>query len=146
MTSDPTGELSQTLPGHGPAQVDVVRSEEQVRVSTRSYVTGTVRVRKVLVTEERTVTVRVQREELRLEEQPAQDGGAEDQVAPDVGHQLGSGAPLELVLHEQRPVITYETVPVERVRIGTRVVGGEQTVRSDVRREVVELDDPGPSG
>ena len=136
MTADPTGELSPPLSGNGPVEVDVVRSEERVRVSTQPYAVGRARVRKVVVTEERTITVQVRREELQVDEEP----GATDEP---VDHVLGSAQPLELILHEQRPVITYETVPVERVRIGTRVVTEQRTVSADVRREVVELSGDG---
>lgn len=134
MTTDPTGELSPTLPGDGPdGRADdliIVRSEEQVRVSTEIRAVRRVRVRKVIVTEERTVTVNVQREELQLDEESL-DGGPVDQA-------LGSADPVELVLYEQRPVIGYETVPIERVRVGIRVVSGEETVHAAIRREVLE--------
>ena len=39
------------------------------------------------------------------------------------------------MLHEERPVVETEAVPVERVRLGTETVTDEQTVTGDVRKE-----------
>ena len=38
-------------------------------------------------------------------------------------------------------MVAAETVPVERVRLGTQTVTDEQTVSGKVRKEQVELDD-----
>lgn len=35
-----------------------------------------------------------------------------------------------------------KVVPVERIRMGTTTVTGEQTVSDDVRKEQIEVDDP----
>ena len=45
------------------------------------------------------------------------------------------------MLHEERPVVATEAVPVERVRLGTETVTDEQTVSGEVRKEQIELDD-----
>ena len=45
------------------------------------------------------------------------------------------------MLHEERPVVTTEAVPVERVRLGTETVTDQETVTGEVRKEQVELDD-----
>lgn len=47
----------------------------------------------------------------------------------------------EMILHEERPVVTTETVPVQRVRLGTTEDIVEETVTEDVRKERVQLDD-----
>ena len=47
-----------------------------------------------------------------------------------------------MVLHEERPVVQTEAVPVERVRLGTETVTDEETVTGQVRKEQVEVDDP----
>jgi stress response protein YsnF len=50
------------------------------------------------------------------------------------------------VLHEERPVVQKEAVPVERVRLGTETVTEEETVSAEVRREQIDTDlDAGPS-
>ena len=118
-----------TEPTTGPA---VVRHEERLRVGTEVVRTGRVRVRRRLVTEERTVTVPVVREEVEIdyEEVPATALVAEaGAVLSDEVH--------EIVLHEERVVVTTERVPVERVRLVRRVVAGVQVVGAPVRREAV---------
>ncbi len=66
-------------------------------------------------------------------------------VGPDGVH-AGEPEPeqdvLELVLHAERPVLTTEVVPVERVRISTHRVRSEEPVTGQVHREVVDLDPP----
>jgi hypothetical protein len=47
-------------------------------------------------------------------------------------------------------VVTTEAVPVERVRLGTETITGQESVTGEVRKEQVELDDStdgaGPAG
>jgi stress response protein YsnF len=45
-------------------------------------------------------------------------------------------------LHEERPVVQKETVPVEQVRLGTDTVTEEQTVQEQVRKEKIDVDEP----
>lgn len=54
----------------GADDVAVTRSEERLVVRTEAVPVRRVRIRKVIVSEERTVTVTVRREELRVEEEP----------------------------------------------------------------------------
>jgi len=42
------------------------------------------------------------------------------------------------VLHAERPVVHKETVPVERVRLRTETVTGEQQVSEQVRKEQID--------
>jgi uncharacterized protein (TIGR02271 family) len=115
-----------------------VRTEERLRVLTDTVVTGRVRVRKYLVTEERTFTVEVTREEISVEheEVPPAERTTLPPDAPDgpLGDQV-----LELIRHEERVMVTKEVVPVERVRIVRRVVTEPETVRGVVRREVLDV-------
>jgi hypothetical protein len=46
----------------------------------------------------------------------------------------------EVVLHEERPVVDTEAVPVERVRLGTETHTDHETVGGEVRREKIEVD------
>ena len=46
----------------------------------------------------------------------------------------------EVVLHEERPVVEKEAVPVERVRLGTETVTDQETVSEDVRKEQIDTD------
>jgi Domain of unknown function (DUF2382) len=56
-----------------PAEAEVTRSEEEVRVGTRKRAVGRVRLRKYVVTEHVQMTVPVQREEVRLQHEPVDD-------------------------------------------------------------------------
>ena len=141
--------------GSGPTtDGTMTRSEEQLRVSTRRVPAGRVRLVKYVVTEEVQVTVPIRREEVRLEELPA---GSEDQPAatgesllpPDAehgqghgpSHGQGHGLPEEIVLHAERPVVTVEVVPVERVRVRTETVSDQEHVTEQVQREQIAVDE-----
>ena len=126
----------------GPAAgVAVTRSAEQLRVRTEWVGSERVRLRKVVVTENVTVTVPVSHEELRVERVPvSSDEASRASAAP-----AGSGVQHEIVLHAQRPVVTTEVVPVERVRVSTVTVGEQTTVTEALREERVQVEtDPAP--
>jgi stress response protein YsnF len=46
----------------------------------------------------------------------------------------------EVILHEERPVVDKETVPVERVRLDKDTVTEDVTVNEEVRKEHIETD------
>ncbi len=116
----------------------MVVSEEQLHVGTERVETGKARLRKYVVTENVTTTVPVEREEVRLEREPI-DEGERDGVVVD--GDLGDDE-QEVVLTEERVVVDKETVPVERVSLDTETVTGEQQVNEEVRKEQVEADVP----
>ena len=117
----------------------MTRSEEQLRVTTERYAAKRVRVVKYVVTEEVTVTVPIRREEIRIEEVPL--GDASGTVAGVVGDLASAGVPEVITLHTERPVVTTEVVPVERVRVRTEWVQEQVQVRDQVRRERVDVDE-----
>ena len=122
----------------GPTTDDAMTvSEEQLRVGTERREAGRARLRKYVVTENVTQTVPVQREEVRIEREPI--GAAE--VADATSGPSISEEEHEVVLHEERPVVETETVPVERIRLGTETTTDQETVSGDVRKERVEVDD-----
>ncbi|MFT2689717.1 YsnF/AvaK domain-containing protein [Clavibacter zhangzhiyongii] len=114
----------------------MTRSEEQLHVGTERRETGRARLRKHVVTEEQTVTVPVSHEEVRLEREPITDANVGSATAgPDL-----SDEEHEVVLTEERPVVEKETVPVERVQLGTETVTDEERVTEDVRHEEIDVD------
>lgn len=121
----------------------ITRWEERLSVQTEQHETARVRLRKYVVTEEQTITVPVRREEVRLEREPIAEG--DEAVVSASDHELGD-AEYEIVLHEERPVVTTELHAVERVRLSTESVTESETVTGDVRKERFELDDTGGSG
>ena len=114
----------------------MTRSEEQLLVGTATQEAGRVRLRKYVVTENVTTTVPVQREEIRVEREPITDA--------NVGQALDGPAiseeEHEVVLHEERPVVQKEAVPVERVRLEKDTITEQATVSDDVRKEQIEIE------
>jgi stress response protein YsnF len=86
------------------------------------------------VSETVTQTVPVRHEELRVVREP---------IAPG---ELPPAAELteerhEVLLYADRPVVNKEVVAVERVRLDTVTVQGQETVTGAVRKEHVEVDE-----
>jgi uncharacterized protein (TIGR02271 family) len=121
----------------GPTTDDAMtRSEERLRVGTEQRESGRARLRKHIVTENVSTTVPVSHEEVTLEREPITDANRAEAM---------SGADLseeehEVTLTEQRVVVGKETVPVERVRLGTETVTEQQHVDETVRKEQIETD------
>jgi uncharacterized protein (TIGR02271 family) len=115
----------------------VVRHEEQLRVRTVAEPVERIRYEKVVVEEERTITVTVRREELRVTRQPV-DG---DEAAPGAATPSEDGPRVvEMVLHEEQLTIGRQVVPVERVRVIVDRVVTQEPVDATVAREVVDVD------
>jgi uncharacterized protein (TIGR02271 family) len=114
----------------------MTRSEERVRTGTETREAGRARLRKYVTTEQQQVTVPVTREQVRVEREPITD---ENRDAAMSGPDL-SEAEHEVVLTGERPKVTTETVPVERVRLAKDQVQDEQTVKVDVRKEQIDTE------
>lgn len=121
----------------GPTTDDAMtRSEEQLNVGTERNATGRARLRKYVTTENVTQTVPVQREEVRIEREPITDANRGAAMSgPGISEEEH-----EVVLHEERPVVEKETVPVERVRLDTETVTDEVTLDEEIRKEHIETD------
>ncbi len=130
------------------AELVIIRSEEQLRTGVEAVPVRRLRLRKYIVTEERTITVQLRHEEFRIEQEPIPDPGAGTVAPSDAGEvdvHLGPGddRDVTMLLYAERPLIGTEVVPVERMRVSKYVVSDEQTVSAAVRREVVEqVEDP----
>lgn len=127
----------------------MTRSEERLVVSTQLWETGRARLRKYVVTEEVQITVPIRREEIRLEREPIVEGSTPSVEDPDVfgaaevfGGRDG-GVIYEVTLHQERPVVSTEIVPVERVRLAKVVHTEEEIVSGEVRKERIDVDVPG---
>ena len=131
------GTQTQGYDTSGPTTDDAMtRSEERLRVGTENVQAGRARLRKYVVTENVSTTVPVSHEEVRLEREPITEANRDAAL---------SGADIteeehEVTLHAERPVVAKETVPVERVRLGTETVTEEQQVTEQVRKE--QIDEP----
>jgi uncharacterized protein (TIGR02271 family) len=121
----------------GPTTDDAMtRSEERLHVGTEQVQAGRARLRKYVVTENVTQTVPVSHEEVRLEREPVT--GA-NRGAATSGSDI-SEEEHEVTLRAERPVVNKETVPVERVRLGTETVTEDHQVSETLRKE--QIDDP----
>ncbi|RKO26209.1 DUF2382 domain-containing protein [Pseudarthrobacter phenanthrenivorans] len=121
----------------GPNTDDAMtRSEEQLHVGTEREATSRARLRKYVTTENVTTTVPVQREEVRVEREPITDA---NRGAAMSGPAI-SEEEHEVTLHEERPVVEKEAVPVERVRLDKDVVQDDVTVNEEVRKEHIDAD------
>lgn len=121
-----------------PATDDAMtRSEEELQVGTVRRQAGRARLRKYVVTENVAMTVPVRREELRVEREPITGGnvGAATEGPPI------SEAEHEVVLHEEQPVVSTQTVPKERVRLTKETVVSDQQVSADLRKEQIEAEE-----
>jgi uncharacterized protein (TIGR02271 family) len=114
----------------------MTRSEEQLHVGTETQESGRARLRKYVVTEQETVTVPVQREEVRIEREPITDANRGEALdGPAISEEEH-----EVVLHEERPLVQKETVPVERVRLDKEKVTEQRQVTEEVRKEQIDTD------
>jgi uncharacterized protein (TIGR02271 family) len=117
--------------------IEVVRSGERLLTGTETVATERVRVEKFVVTEERTFTVTVRREDVRLVREPL-DG---TEVAADRVDGVGNEE-LLLTLSEERVVVTKEVVPVERVRVWKEWITERQDIAETVRAERIAFTPP----
>jgi uncharacterized protein (TIGR02271 family) len=120
----------------------MTRSEEQLKVGTETREAGRARLRKHIVTEQQTVNVPVTREEVTLEREPITDANrGQAQAGPDLSEEEH-----EVVIHEERPVVDTEVVPVERVKLGKQSTTENVQVTEDVRKETIDADTDGDAG
>jgi stress response protein YsnF len=115
-------------------------------VGTERVATTRARLVKYVVTENVQVTVPIRREEIRVEHVPLEvpdEGPGEGLLPAGAGRATTTtgGLPDEIVLHTERPVVTVEVVPVERVRLRTELVQGVETVTGQVEREQIVVDE-----
>ncbi|MFI8086343.1 PRC and DUF2382 domain-containing protein [Kitasatospora sp. NPDC086009] len=116
----------------------MTRSEERMTVGTERHEAGRARLRKYVVEEEQQRTVPVRHEEVRVEREPITEANRDAALA---GEPIGE-AEHEVVLHEERPVVRTEAVPVERVRLTTEELVEQETVTGTVRKERIEAELP----
>jgi uncharacterized protein (TIGR02271 family) len=121
----------------GPTTDDAMtRSEEELRVGTETRERGRARLRKHVTTEQQTVTVPVQREEVRVEREPITDANLD----PATSGPAISEEEHEVTLREEEVVVDKRAVPKERVRLDTETVTDERQISEEVRKEHIEVD------
>lgn len=111
----------------------LTRAEERLTMGTEVHESGRVRLHKYVDAEPVEQQVHLYHEEVELEREPITD------VERAAGLQIGEDE-RELILHEERAVITREVVPVERVRLRAKRTEEDRTIREEVRKERVEVE------
>ena len=120
-----------------PTGVEVIRSEEQLRVGTTWQAVERVRLARRIVTEVRQIEVEVRREELVVQRESMAD--PRDGYVPEAPEPV-TGEDIVMVLAEEVPLITMGTRPYERVRVRVQRVTEERAVSEQVRHEEVVVD------
>jgi uncharacterized protein (TIGR02271 family) len=120
----------------GEQEIRVPLHEEEVLARTHTEEVGEIRVRKEVVTEERTITVPVTREVVTIERVPA----TFESVQPMAKEQIFKDETISMPIREE--VIDIEKRPVvsEEIRISKATVQEVHPVSTTVRREVAEID------
>lgn len=115
--------------------IEVVRSEEELRTGVRRTARERVVVRTRVVSEEVTMTFQVRKQVVDIEQEPLDEA-----IASAEGLTLDRGPEsLEVVLWEERPTVTMDLVPVERIRITREVERRSEEVHASLAREQVEV-------
>jgi uncharacterized protein (TIGR02271 family) len=110
--------------------------EEELQATKREVKAGEVRVRKDVVTEEKTIEVPVTREEVVIERHPA------------TGRPTGSikeGEEIRVPITEEEVRVEKRPVVKEEITVGKRKVQDTETVRDTVRREEARIEESGTS-
>ncbi|MCH8562746.1 PRC and DUF2382 domain-containing protein [Nesterenkonia sp. LB17] len=116
----------------------MVAHEERLKVGTEQREAGQVRLRKRVRTENQSIEVPVQREELVVERETVDPNSAEARSAGTIDD---AGRQDEVVtLREERPVVDKETVATEKVNVGKRTVQDTETVSGEVRKEEIDVE------
>jgi stress response protein YsnF/sporulation protein YlmC with PRC-barrel domain len=115
----------------------LIRAEEHVTAGTDTLESGRVRIHKYVDVEPVEQPVRVSHEEYDVERVPIT---AQERVRGEIAE-----GEREIILHAERAVLRKETVPVERVRLVTKTVEEDMTIRDELRKERIEVEADRPA-
>ena len=132
---------STTPPPDATPPVEVLRSEERLRVGTHRVPVERVRLSRRVVTETRLVEVQLRREELHVERLAVT---GDEQVSGPIRPEPSDD--LVLVLSREVPVVTVRSEPYERVRVRVVTAASEQPVTASLLREQVDIHIVGAAG
>jgi uncharacterized protein (TIGR02271 family) len=122
----------QPLPERGTMQL----REEELQAHKQPVEKGDVRVRKEVVTEQKTLDVPVQREEVVVERRPVTG-------RPAAGTDIRSGEEIRIPVKEEEIHVEKRPVVREEVSVGKRQVQDTHKVGGTVRKEQVRIDKEG---
>lgn len=116
--------------------------EEVLQAHKQLVQTGEVVLRKEVVTEDKTITVPITREELVIERRPTslQPSDQPVQAGETLEEALKDGGTLRIVLHEERVRIEKYPVVLEEILISKRQIEEQKPISGTVKREVVYIE------
>lgn len=130
--------------GDQAGEIVVTRYEEKMHVGTERHEAGRARIHKRIEMEDVERVVPVSREEIQVIREPISEN---ERMAPGAGGTDSGDDEHVIVLYAERPVVSTERVPVERVRISKSRTQDQETVRGQIRKERIDVDDDlGPQG
>jgi uncharacterized protein (TIGR02271 family) len=121
------------LAAPSPSEAELTRWEEELQVDIETVDAGKAKLHKSVETEPVDATVTLTHERARVERGPASESQAE-------GHRFAE-EDAEITLHDDRPVVTKRSVPVESVRLSTESSTEERQVHDEIRKERIDVED-----
>jgi uncharacterized protein (TIGR02271 family) len=140
VQGDETADYTRTAtPGLQEAQTEgeqrVRLREEELRAQKQPVETGEVRLRKDVVTEQKSIDVPVTHEEVYIERRPGSGQPAEQPI--------GEGETIRVPVREEQVTVEKQPVVREEVELGKRPVQETKQVSDTVRREEAHLERAG---
>jgi len=114
--------------------------EERLHAEKRPVETGDVTVRKEVHTENKTLEVPVQREEVVIERTPVHGRTATEGISAG---DVCEGEEVRIPVREDQVNVSKEAVVTEEVKVGKRTVQDTEKVTGQVRKEEVKVDQTG---
>jgi uncharacterized protein (TIGR02271 family) len=113
-------------------ELRVQRAEEELRAGTRERDAGRVNIRKRVRTDREQVRVPKRHEEVSIDRVPVNEEGTGAQIGEDE---------VSVPVVEDEVVVEKRPVAKEEIRVRKDVVGDEEVVEEDVRKEEVDIDE-----
>jgi uncharacterized protein (TIGR02271 family) len=110
--------------------------EERLKVDKTPVEAGDVSIRKEVVTEQKTITVPVEHEELVIDRRPGSGKAASGRVGDD-------SEEIRVPLKSEHVDVSKEAVVTEEVKVGKRKVQGSQDVSATLEKEQLNVDKHG---
>jgi len=110
--------------------------EERLKVGKHSVEAGDVTVRKEVVSEDKTITVPVEREEIVIERRPATGRAAAGSISAE-------SEEIRIPVRREEIDVEKETVVTDEVSVGKRKVQGTEKASGTVRKEQLKVDKHG---
>ncbi len=107
---------------------------ERLSIDKLRVASGTVRIRKEVITQQQNVDVPIMHEELVIERHPVTGG--------TVGGTIGDEKTITVPLSREEVAVSKDTFVTEEVEIGKRAVTNVETVTESVRHEELVVNDP----